>query len=271
MPNVDFGLPDRRRPAWAFAASLALHLAILFFPQREAPVERPRPGRLEATLNRRQAARAEETAAAPAAPAPKAEARPRQRRLMTAQGAPTAAPRPWTPAEREEMNRFLEGLATDAKAAPAPTLAQRARAMARDLGRQEGAREAAEGAVLERIPDTPPPEPFSLDLYVDGLIKRLNKSAAYVRDDPRARGVRAAAVQFRVNGDGTLRSFVVLNAGDQQEAIAFIRSVVERAAPYAPFPPDIARGARSLAMTICIRPGGGGGLGFSRLPEGRGC
>jgi hypothetical protein len=65
----------------------------------------------------------------------------------------------------------------------------------------------------------------------------------------------------------------VLNVGDQQEEIAFVRSVVERAIPFAHFPPDIDRAARSLGVTICIHPGssGGGGFGFTRLADGRGC
>jgi hypothetical protein len=48
--------------------------------------------------------------------------------------------------------------------------------------------------------------------------------------------VRTAAVQFRVNPDGTLKSFVVLNAADQGDEIAFIKAVVERAAHIQPFP-----------------------------------
>jgi hypothetical protein len=50
-----------------------------------------------------------------------------------------------------------------------------------------------------------------------------------------------AAVHFRINPDGSLKTFKVLNAGDQQDEIAFIKSVVERAIPFAAFPPAVAR------------------------------
>ena len=57
------------------------------------------------------------------------------------------------------------------------------------------------------------------------------------------------------------------------DQIAFIKSVVEQAVPFAPFPGDLRRSASALNMTICIQPASGnaGGFGFSRLPEGSGC
>jgi hypothetical protein len=125
--------------------------------------------------------------------------------------------------------------------------------------------------MLERLPHTPPVDRFSLEMYLDALVKKLNRSAGFVRNDRRARGLGTAMVRIRVSPDGTLRSFEVVEAADQQEEIAFVRSVVERAVPFSPFPPDIVRSARSLAMVICIQPGSGGGVGFSRVPAGRGC
>lgn len=170
------------------------------------------------------------------------------------------------------MKRFLDELEAETRAAPRPSLAQRSLAQASELGRQQARREEQGLVMLERRPDTPPPDPFSLDLYLDGIVRRLNRSAAFVRNDPRTKGVRAAAVQFRINPNGSLKSFTVLNAGDQQDEIAFIRSVVERSIPFAAFPPDIDRAARSLGVTICIQPGrGGDGFGFTRLPNGRAC
>ena len=169
------------------------------------------------------------------------------------------------------MNRFLDELETEARAAPKSRLAQSARAMARGQGRQQARQDEEGTAMLERRPNTPPPEPFSLDLYVDGVVKRLNRSAAYVRNDPRSKGVLTPAVHFRINPDGSLKSFRILNAGDQQEQIAFTRSVVERAIPFAAFPPDLDRAARSLGITICIQPDIGGGFGFSRMVDGRSC
>lgn len=262
----------RHATAWAFLASLLLHLAILFYPHRE-PLPQPRPPRIEATLDRHQPAPPEVRAEVqPPSPSPQTERLHRERQVLTAPKSRESTPsRQWTTAERDDMKRFLDGLAAEAKATPKPTLAQRAHAMAREMGRQQEAQEAEAGAVLERIPNTPPPDQFSLDFYVEGLIKRLNKSAAYVRNDPRAKGVRTASIQFRVNPDGSLRSFVVLNAGDQQAEIDFIHNVVERAAPFGAFPRDLAGSARSLAMTICILPSGSGGFGFSRMPEGHGC
>ncbi len=175
----------------------------------------------------------------------------------------------WFKGGKNDMQQFLDDL--EAQARPAPALAQRALAMAHDQGRQQARNDEQGTAVLERLPNTPPPPPFSLDFYVDGVVKRLNRSAAFVRNDPRSKGMRPAAVHFRIHPDGRLKTFKVLNAGDQQQEIAFIKSVVERAAPFAPFPPDIARSARSLGMTICIQPGHGGGFGFSRVADGSSC
>ena len=169
------------------------------------------------------------------------------------------------------MKRFLDDLETEAKPAAKPKLAQSALAMARSQGQQQARNDEEGTAILERLPNTPPPAQFSLDFYVDGVVKRLNRSAAFVRNDPRSKGMRMAAVHFRINPDGSLKTFKVLNAGDQQEEIAFIKSVVERAIPFSAFPADIARSARSLGITICIQPSRGGGFGFARVPDGRKC
>lgn len=165
------------------------------------------------------------------------------------------------------MNRFLEELDN----APKPTLAQRSIAIAGDYARNMARQDEAGAASLELKPNAAQPDPFSLSMYVDGLIKRLNRSAAYVKNDPRNKGIRTASVQFRINPDGTLKSFDVINEGDQADEVAYIRSVVERSIPFSPFPEDINKSARSLTMTICIRPAGsGGGIGFSRA-SGRHC
>lgn len=273
-------LPSRTRSlAWAVAASLAVHALVLFFPQKEPVSGRTTSSRLEASLSPR--AQAEDRlrppatlARAPSRPARSAvKASPRARVMMAPKAAtpPVAdAPR-WSRAQKDEMNRFLDELAAEARAAPKPSLAQRSLAQARDLGREQAGQDEAGTTMLERRPNSPPPEPFSLDLYVDGIVKRLNRSAAFVRNDPRSRGVHTAAVQFRINPNGSLKSFTVLNAGDQHEEIAFIKSVVERAIPFAAFPPDIDRAARSLGVTICIQPGRGGGFGFTRVADGRPC
>lgn len=263
----------RRAPLWAIAVSAMLHGLVLFMPHSD-PVSGNRLPRLEASLAprlpkpqpevpNREAAQPKEHAKA----VKKARIQPR---MMTS--AKSSRPS-WSVAEKREMNDFLDELATQAKNEPKPTLAQRSFAMARENARQMAQQEAADSATLEMRPNAPPADPFSLEMYVDGLVKRLNRSAGFVRNDPRNKGVRQASVQFRLNPDGSLKSFSVLNMGDQAEEIAFIKSVVERSIPFAPFPADINRSARSLAMTICIVPGSGsgGGFGFTRNGNGRGC
>lgn len=254
---------------WAFAASLLVH-GLALFSQRPTPLESTAPpARIEARLTPRPTVEATEAAAPPAATAPPTPSRivttpvPRPRR---------AAPAPtWTPAEKAEMTEFLDGIAKEVRRRPPPTLAERSLAMARSEAREQARQEGENRATLEMRPNAQPPDPFTLGMYVDGLIRRLNRSAAFVKTDPSSSGVRPAAVQFRLNPDGTLKSFVVLNAGDQASEIAFIQAVVERSVPFAPFPPDVNRAARSLAMTICILPGrGGDGFGFSRR-EGQNC
>ena len=274
-----------RSLAWAVAASLIVHAMVLFFPRKEPAARPTASSRFDATLSpgpREEAQptpprppRMAATAAKAAATRPTAKPPPRAPVMTVPKPAgPAVADTPReSVAEKEGMKRFLDELAVEAKAAPKPSLAQRSLAMARDMSRQQARQDAEGSAMLERRPNTPPPEPFSLDLYLDGLLKRLNRSAAFVRNDPRSTGLRTASVQFRINPDGSLKSFTVRNAGDQQEEIAFIKSVVERAIPFAAFPPDLDRAARSLGVTICIHPGrgDGGGFGFTRMGEGRAC
>lgn len=272
-----------RALAWAVAASLLLHALVLFFPHQEARPRTSASSRFTARLSTPPAESPPPPAPASVAPTPKAAARPAvkpaldeapRRRVLSVpkSAAPAAADTPrWSVAEKQEMNRFLDELANEAKAASRPSLAQRSLAMAREMASHQARQDEEGRALLERRPNTPPPEAFSLDLYVDGVVKRLNRSAAFVRHDPRSRGVKNAAVQFRIHPDGSLKSFTVLNAGDQEQEIAFIRSVVERAIPFARFPPDLDRAARSLGVTICIQPSGGGGFGFTRMADGRPC
>lgn len=264
----------------AYACSIALHAVVLFVHREEPPRLAAAPPPLSATLSPRVQPRPEpqrptpvpETRPKPTAkPAAKPPARPRILAAEKGKGPAIPAERKWTPAEKQEMDRFLEELGGPARPAQPPSLAQRSLAMAREYGRQQARQEDAGTAVLERRPDSPPPDPFSLDLYMDGLIRRLNKSATFVKNDPRSKGIQKAAVQFRLNPDGSLKSFTVLNAGDQAGEIAYIRAIVERAIPFAPFPPDIDRAAKSLGVTICIQPASGfGGFGFARM-EGNRC
>ena len=262
----------RRAPLWAIAVSVVIHGLVFLIPRSDPPNGSNLP-RLEATLAPR---------APKAQPEPPSRETPPSQPTRAAKKSPTRprmmsvdkASRPtWSVAQKKEMNDFLDELATEARTEPKPTLAQRSLAMARETARQMAQQEAADSATLEMRPNAPPADPFSLEMYVDGLVRRLNRSAGFVRNDPRSKGVRQASVQFRLNPDGSLKSFSVLNMGDQAEEIAFIKSVVERSIPFAPFPADLNRSARSLAMTICIVPGsaGGGGFGFTRNANGRGC
>ena len=262
----------------AVVASLVLHGLVLLIPRQAPKAARPAT-RLEASL----AAPTPQppTVEPPPAPAPAAikpatPARPPARRPVIAidksraPAASSAAPK-WTIAQKEEMNSFVREL--EAQAGPRPSLAQRSLAMAREYGRQQARQEQEGSEILERLPNSEPPDPFSLEMYLDALVKKLNRSAGFVRNDPRTRGMKNAAVRVRLNPDGSLQSFKILNAGDQQDQIAFVRSVVEQSVPFAPFPADLRRSAKALNMVICIQPTlfGSGGFGFSRIPEGKGC
>jgi hypothetical protein len=273
--------PENFRIQWslrlALLLSLIAHGVILALPTQSPRVEERAATRLEASLV--QKPRTPPKPATPAVvpvPATVRQVKPQpQRKILALDKAPgravtTVAPR-WSVAQKEEMNSFLREL--DSQARQAPNLAQRALAMARDIGRQQAATEKEGSEVLERLPNSPPVDPFSLEMYLDSLVRKLNRSAGFVRNDPRGRGLKVAAVEIRLNPNGSLKSFKVLNAADQQDEIAFVRSVVEQSVPFSPFPADIGKSAKSLAMVICIMPAnaGGGGFGFTRNPGARGC
>ena len=276
MPNFDIS-PEQRALYLAYAVSLVIHLLLFIAPHATPPGKPAGAARLEASLapakappdsktNTPQPEQKPSPANKKTKPAPPA----RTPVMTTERPGKTTAPS-WTAAQKAEMDSFLNEIDQQARAVPKPTLAQRSLAMAREQGRQLAAQDEAGEAMLERRPNGPPADPFSLEMYMDGLVRRLNRSAAYVRNDPRSKGVRPASVQFRINPDGSLKSFVVLNAGDQADEIAYIKSVIERSIPFSPFPPDIDKAARSLGVIICIQPGSSdsSGLGFSRMNGGR--
>ncbi|PKO32213.1 MAG: hypothetical protein CVU34_16400 [Betaproteobacteria bacterium HGW-Betaproteobacteria-7] len=261
--------PARRSLLWAFVISLAIHLLLLLAPQHAPPAHPAASARLEARFAPVSPAPAENSEAAAAQPPAAASKTPRTRRLTAQRPTPTTQPT-WTVAEKAEMNDFLDELARQPGAVAKPTLAQRSQVMAREQGRQMAARDKEGESLLELRPNAQPPDPFSLELYLDGLVQRLNRSSLQVANDRRGQGVRPAAIHFRLNPDGSLKSFVVLNAGDQTDEIAYIKAVVERSVPFLPFPPDIDKAARSLGITICIRPANrDGSAGFSRMSGGR--
>jgi len=268
---LDDFLPARRLPLFALAVSLFMHALILLIP-RQDPREASSPPRVEARLRKPPST---ETATPPEAGAKPLTTKPARPRLLTTNkpGKTTVASAPqWSAAEKADMNRFLDELDNKAKAAPKPTLAQRSMAMAREEAWQQAREESSGSATLELRPNAAPPDPFSLDMYLEGLLRRLNRSAAFVKNDPRAKGMKPAAIEFKLNPDGSMKSFKVVNAGDQAEEIAFVKAVVERSVPFSPFPADIDKAARSLTMRICILPAraGEGGFGFSRA-GGRAC
>jgi hypothetical protein len=261
----------------AIALSLLVHGLVLLIPVEPPQVEERAARRLEASFAKK--AEPRPTPVLPVTPPASAVVKPAkpqpQRKILAldkAQGRAVAAATPkWSVAQREEMNSFLREL--DGQARQAPDLAQRSLAMAREIGQRQDVAEKEGSEVLERLPNSPPVNPFSLEMYLDALVRKLNRSAGFVRNDPRGKGVRNAAIEIRLNPDGSLKSFKVLDAADQQEEIAFVKAVVEQSVPFSPFPPDIGKSAKSLAMLICIRPAnsGGGGFGFTRNPGGRGC
>lgn len=278
---------DRKQRALqlALALSLALHCAILLIPEKEKPASRPPATRLEASLasptQKPQTASVPPPISPPSKPTPTkpAPAKPQQSKrpvlaINKPNGSTASQPTPkWTVAQKAEMNDFLRELERQPNATPRPDLAQRSLSMAREFARQQGKQDREGSEVLDLLPNAQPVDPFSLEMYLDALVRKLNRSAGFVRNDPRSQGVKKASVQVKLNPDGTLKNFRIVNAGDQQDQIAFIKAVVEQAVPFAPFPSDLKRSANALNMVICIQPAGGsaGGFGFSRLPEGSGC
>ena len=180
--------------------------------------------------------------------------------------APTGiwANRTWSNAERAYMNKFLDELGAQAKPASGQELSKKALAMARQMGRSMD----EDGADSESKPATGNGkviEPYSLAMYFDAFIRKLNRSAAFVKNEKRVSGSHKALVEIALNADGSLKSYRVLRSGDQAAEIAYIKSVVERASPFSAFPPDIRRAVDSLSINMCIRPADDGiGGGFSR-------
>jgi len=183
------------------------------------------------------------------------------------------AARSWSSAEREDMDKFLNELAIESKPPTGRELSQRALAIARQSrqGTQDSsvdeATEQAAASASGKVADS-----FSLEMYFDAFVRKMNRSAAFVKNDPRAQGSRKALVQISLNSDGSLKSYRVLRAADQQAEIAYIKSVIDRASPFSVFPPDILKGTDSLSILMCIYPPhAGGGGGFSRSFGGQDC
>lgn len=225
-------------------------LATIIRPATGLPTVPPSPRRLAAPLStiRKQAGSSEKQAEPP--------------KLSAPTGVWSA--RSWSSAERADMDGFLSDLATQSKPPNGRELSQEALAMARQMGRypqQDGEGEAsgqpaANGKFVE---------PFSLEMYFDAFVRKLNRSAAFVKNDPRVRGYRKALVQISLNPDGSLKSYRVLRSADQEAEIAYIKSVIDRASPFSAFPPDIRNVRDSLSILMCIFPAHAGeDGGFAR-------
>lgn len=283
-----------RRIDIALTISICLHAALLFV-HLPPPGERVRPpgdapnDRLDVTLARPAApeVRPPPTSAEPAPPTPTPGRQPIRSKITASKKltAPSAPDRPSvqqpTEAEVQERREAVTRFFDEIRPAPPPSgaqLSQEALAMARNLARG-GMREPAENN--RDAPFRTPREarneegvnPLSMELYFEAFVQKLNRSAAFVPNDRRERGAQVAVVQVQLNADGTLRRYRIISATDQQAEIEYVRRVVERAAPFAAFPPDIRRGNDSLSFEICILPprAGAGGGGFSRTFGGRDC
>jgi hypothetical protein len=236
----------------ALAVSLALHALALFYPLL---LSQPLGGkddsryRVNAPLQARLHKRAQIAPQLQANPAPTRETRKESRAdvLSSKQGQ-------WS-MNRRPAERKLDGA----------ELAQRALAMARGMGRAEedGGDDEFSTQQEDKGKEV---EPLSLQWYFDSFIAKLNRSARFVPRTPVVQGQRAAEVEILINRDGSLRAYRVKNAADRQSEIDYIRAVVERAVPFAAFPPDIGQKKDTLSLTICIQPpgDGGGGFGFTR-------
>lgn len=268
--------PATRRILIALALSLALHLALLLakLPTPPEPLfSSHKPSPLNVTLA--------PPVQAPSPPTPSRQPTPPRRAVAAAKRPPRVrlmtriAPekeKAWTQVEKDDMNRFLNELNTEAKPPSSAQLAQRSLAMARTLGRE--AQKNDEIAVIDRRLEAANVEPLDLELYFDALFKKLNRSAAMVRDTAHDPATKLGIVRIALNPDGTVKSFTIVQSADQQAEIAYVKSVVERAAPFAAFPPQIRKATNALILQICIQPtrlGGGDGAQFTRMAPGQGC
>jgi hypothetical protein len=231
---------------------VALHVLVLLYPLL---LDQPLGGRDEsryhvnAPLQARLHQRAQVAPPQPAAPQPQTQSRTRTRPSVLSSKKGTWSV-PSQPAEKTPRGADL---------------AQRALAMARGMGRiEEDAGDDAEStkqeAKLKEI------EPLSLEWYFNSFITKLNRSARFVERPARSRGQRAAEVQLIIGRDGKLVDYKIIRAADRQIEVAYIEEVAKRAAPFAPFPADIAKKTDTLPLTICIQPPGedGGNGGFTR-------
>jgi hypothetical protein len=274
--------PSRQLFYLTACISLLVHVVLLLMPMPSPPARTARQ-----RLNVRMAPQTAKAVTQPVTPQtptasldPSQESRPRQRKATTASNRPVlTSPALTSPAmemphysqaERDNIDNFLQSLGPKPQtpADARTTLSERSLAMARDIGKEFARQPGDAGAVsVERIPNSPPLDRFNLEFYLDSLVNKLNRNAKFMKQ-PESGGHQTAAVQLRINPDGTVKSLEVLDESDQKEEVEFIKRLLERSAPYSPFPPAIAASAKSMAITICIKPGQSNGFGFSRYAPG---
>ncbi|MEK6663796.1 MAG: hypothetical protein AABY73_08010 [Pseudomonadota bacterium] len=271
-------LPTKnKRILVALAVSLAFHLTLFFFKfSTPHEVLESNPSRVPSQLDVRLSP--PDRAAPPpplppqaSATQPAAKAR-RQPTQMQPAPMVAEAEKTWTTVEKDEMNRFLNELGTQSKPPSGTELARRALAMAKTLGRQDEKNdEMAEITQRLRAANI---EPLSLELYFEALFRKLNRSATMVQRNAYKAGSQVAEVRVTLNPNGSVKSFTILHSADQQAEIAYIKSVVERAAPFPVFPADIRSATDKLILQICIQPsrfGEGTGAQFTRMSRGQSC
>ena len=263
---------DNTRFWIALAASLLLHAAVLAL-KTSMPAAQPQekgghaPSRVDVTLN----ALPEKKVASQRKvdQRPRVLAMPRKPETM-----PTiVVPKSWTRAERDDMDQFLNELTEQARPPSGAVLAQRALTMARSMHSPEQEEDGESKQIMRRLMDARV-DPFSIEMYFDALFRKMNNSAKMIGNEKRHMGLSTAAVRVLLNQDGSVRSFKILRAADQQSEIDFIKAVVDQSAPFPVFPPDIGKATDVVALLICIRPGlsgGASGATFSRMGEGQAC
>lgn len=258
----------------ALTVSLTFHLLLLFFkfPTPHDVLE-SNPSRVPSQLDVRLSP--PDRAAPPhTLPPPSPSTAKAQHKKTQIQAVPmiTEADKTWTATEKNEMNHFLNELSAQSKPSSGTELARRALAMAKTLGREDEKNdEMAEITQRLRAANI---EPLSLELYFEALFRKLNRSAAMVKNDAHDTGKQIAEVRVTLNPNGSVKSFTILNSADQQAEIAYIKSVVDRAAPFPMFPADIRSATDKLILQICIHPerfGGGNGAQFTRMSRGQSC
>lgn len=262
----------------ALAVSLLVHLSVLLFKassSHETPVSASShlPSRIDVQL-----ATPDQASLPPLVPRsevrkhPAVKLRPPTAQLQPAPVNSVEAEKVWTKIEKDEMDSFLNDLNVKAKPSLGKTLEQKARTMASTIGAQ-GDRDDEADQITQRLREAKI-EPLNIELYYESLFRKLNSSAAMVKNKSKEAGAHLAVVRVVLNPNGSVRSFTIQQAGDQQTEIAYIKSVVERAAPFPVFPTEIRNATDAMILQICIQPksfGPGGGSFFSRMSRGQSC